>query len=163
MQPDHPAWVLGGGRDLRDRQGRSVRSQDGVRAADPVKLGENLPLDLQAFGHDLDRQVDGSSFAIACSGPDPRADLGLFTLGEFAPAHCPGQGCVQDSQAAVHGVGVGLDRNHADPRPGEHLSDAGPHGAQPDDGYLAYLHGGDITAGADIAREPASAPPSRRS
>ncbi len=52
---------------------------------DPVELGEDLPLDLLALRHDLDRQVDGGGIKKADGWPDPAPDLRLLALRQVCP------------------------------------------------------------------------------
>ena len=79
--------------------------------------------------------------------------------GQPAAADRAGQAAVQDADAAAQRLRVGLDRDHADPGPREHLRDPGTHGAEADDRHLVNLHGRDITVGA--RRRPAGTRPMR--
>ena len=55
-----PTTRSGAGRrggDLGDRERRGVRREHGVRAADPVELGEELPLRAELLDDRLDHEV----------------------------------------------------------------------------------------------------------
>jgi hypothetical protein len=68
VQPDHALRPGHGGGDLRDRQGRRVGGQHGVRREHPRERREQLPLDLERLGRRLDHHVAGRE---AGEGPDP--------------------------------------------------------------------------------------------
>ena len=57
VHADDPSGRRRGGCDLGHRERRGVRGEDGVRAADPLELGEELPLRLELLDDRLDHDV----------------------------------------------------------------------------------------------------------
>ena len=141
VHPDDLARPAGDHRELGDRQARGVGGQDRVRRADLVQLGEDLGLELHALGHGLDDQLGVGEVLQRRAEADPLEDRVPVRRVELAAAHRPVGGLLEVAAAAGQRLVVDLDGGDRQARPGEHLGDAGTHGAQPHDADLVQFPG----------------------
>jgi hypothetical protein len=57
VHPDHALRPLGCLRDVRDRERRGVRREDGVRAHEPIEIREERALDVELLNNGFDDEV----------------------------------------------------------------------------------------------------------
>ena len=131
-----------GGRDLGDGERRGVRREHGVGPADPVELGEELPLRLELLDDRLDHEVavgEVVELGRQRQPPDRRVARALLQL----PLLDLAREEVRDPAARLLGQlerDLAADGVHA--RLDAELRDPGAHRAQPDDPDLSDLgHG----------------------
>ena len=103
--------------------------------------GEDLGLELHALGHGLDDQLGGGEVLQRRAEPDPLEDRVAVGRVELAAAHRAVGGLLDVPAAARDRLVVDLHGGDRQARPGEHLGDAGTHGAQPDDADLVQFSG----------------------
>jgi hypothetical protein len=143
VHADDLARPPGDHRELGDRQARGVGRQDRVRRADLVQLGEDLGLELHALGHGLDDQLGRGEVLQGRGEADPLEERVAVGRVELAPAHRAVGRLLDVATPAVQRVLADLDGGHGEARTGEHLHDAGTHGAQPHDADLVQFPGHD--------------------
>ena len=137
MQADDAFRTLGHRGDLVDVQARGVGGQDRAGFADGVELGEDVLLDVHAFEHRLDHQIDiGERVFHRQRAGDQRA--AFLDLGRRDAAARGGALIVlaDGGQAAVQRLLILLDDHHGDAGVGEVHRDAAAHGAGADDADL---------------------------
>jgi hypothetical protein len=131
---------LGLGGDRRHRQGGCVGREHGVRAADFLEPGEQLPLQVEALGGGLDDEVAaGEAIEVRCAR-DP-LDGGVRVL--LAPAAALGalrERLADAADAALERPGVGVVHDGLEPSGGRDLRDPGAHRPCADDSHAADGH-----------------------
>ena len=107
---------------------RMVSSRD-----DAVELLEDLLLDLQRLHHRLDDEVGVLELLERGGEGDPAEQRLLLLLGQLAPRDGARGGVLEVLAPALDALLVDLDAHDVVAVAGEHLRDAGAHGAQSDD------------------------------
>ena len=101
-------------------------------ADDRVELAEDRLLGLQRLDDGLDHEVGGGEVLERGRERDPAEQLGLLGLGHLLPLHRAAGRVLEVLPAAGQRVLVLLDPDDRVTVAGEHLGDAGTHGAQAD-------------------------------
>ncbi len=134
MQAEHPVRAGGGGGDPGHRECGGAGGEHRAGRADPVQLGEELPLQLQLLGDLLDHQVRLGGRGQRVADGEPGEQPGPFLGGEPLAVHRVRGGLLDPGQGPGGGVLVGLDADHPAAAPGDRDGDAGAHRAESDHG-----------------------------
>jgi hypothetical protein len=138
MHPDDALGMLGGRRDLRDRQRAGVRGEDRLGGRIGVEPPEGVALELQLLGNGLDDDVGACELADLRDRADATASGSRIGLGELALLGLALQEAPMRSSARSEAPSTGSWSN-TEARLGRHLGDAGAHDAGPE-----HADGGDL-------------------
>src|SRR6266545_364719 len=133
---------LGGRRHLGDGEGRGVGGEDRSRPAGGVEGLEDLTLDVEALGDDLDDEVALPHAAEVRRALQSAQDLRLALGRDLALLHAFGQEAFDLAQALLQEALVDLAHEDLISRFRAHLRDAGPHESTPDDADTRHSQGG---------------------
>ena len=146
VHADDALRVLGRRGDLGEREAGGVGGEHGVLTDDVVELAEDVALDLQALRDGLDHEVGVLEVGQLVGPGDPAQDGSLLVLAEPALLdRSTGRG-LEEPLAALGELGCAVDADDSEARLGEHLHDAGTHGAESDHADSADLtsHGASV-------------------
>ena len=134
--------------DLGDRERRGVGRKDGVGAADPVELGEELPLRGQLLDDRLDHEVAAGQVVEVGGEREPRDRIVARALLELSLLDLAREEVADPVARALAELGRHLAADRVDARLDAELRDPGAHRAEPDDPDAADLaaHSRSITA-----------------
>jgi hypothetical protein len=162
VHPDDLVRAPGGHRQLGDGQAGRVGRQDRVGRADLVQRPEHLGLELHPLGHGLDDELGVGQLLERRAEPDPLEDGVSVRRVELAALDRAVGGVLEVAPPALQRGVVHLDRGDGQPRSGEHLDDAGAHGAQPDDSDLGQFSGHAATPSRSVRAVSHPPPPRKR-
>ena len=132
VDADDAAGVGVGGGDLGDAEARGVGGQDRLRLHDRLELAEDRLLDLDRLDDRLDHEVGVGEVLHARGEGDPAEQRRLVLLAQLAARDGASGGVLEVLATALDGLVVDLDADHREAVAGEHLRDAGAHGAETD-------------------------------
>jgi hypothetical protein len=160
----HPDDPLGGrrrGGDLRHGQGGGVRREDGVRAADPLQLGEERALRVELLDDRLDHEVAVGKRREVGRGLEPR-DRGIpLVLRALSLLHLAREEVADPRRGGLAELVRDLAADDGEARLDCDLRDPRAHRAEPDHPDPRDLHGGGIYRGRASRRRVAVAHPAR--
>ncbi len=142
MHAEHPLGALRVGGQPGHGQRVGAGGQDGVRAHHGVQPGEDLPLELVVLGHHLDDEIGVRGGLEIGEGTEPGQDVLPLPLRDPLALHRTGGGGFEGGDGVPGRGFVGVDTDDLAAGPGQHLGDAGAHGAQADDGDGGKGQGG---------------------
>ena len=127
-----PGWALAVEISVT-RQRRGVGGQDRLGRDDALELLEDLLLDLERLHDRLDHEVGVVRSLSVGAERDPAQQVGLLGLGDLLALDRAAGRVLEVLAPAGHRLVVLLDTDDGEPVAGEHLGDAGTHGAEADD------------------------------
>src|SRR3954467_8679804 len=140
VHTDEAPRPAGGCRDLRDRQRRGVRREDGRRRTDPVEIVEQRCLYVEALRDGLDDQICSRQGSAIRGERRPAKDRVARGRLEAATPDGAVQRSLDPCAAGGHQRLIDLDRHHLETGPSEDLRDARAHGPEADDPSAVNSH-----------------------
>ena len=133
MQPEQARWILECRTQFRDREGRRIAGEHGLRRTQGFQAGEQILLQREVLGNGLDHQAR-FTYGIQRTGRlHPGGDgAPLF---DTQPATCdaPIQAGSDSVDRAIHCSAVNVVQRYGVPGGRDHLGDTSAHGTGADD------------------------------
>jgi hypothetical protein len=127
--------------DLRDRERRGVRREDGRWLDDPVELGEELALDAEVLERGLDHEPARGQLAEVGDQAEACEGGVLLVLSQPAFLDAAGEVVVDRLERPLAELRLDLAADHLDAGLEADLRDPGAHGAEPDNADARDLQG----------------------
>ena len=131
MHPDDAAGRRRRRRDLGDRERGGVRREDGVGPADPLELGEELPLRLELLDDRLDHEVAVGEVLELGRQREPADRLVARRLLQLPLLDLARQEVADPVAGLLAQLGRDLAADRVDPGLDAELRDPGAHGTEP--------------------------------